>query len=130
MYAPFWVRPQHERALVSETLHPPVVDNSSSGEATSSHVRSRRAKTSRGLSRLDQAKPEIRRSTADFGVSAATNQIPRAVLRGAQIRSAAHDALSGSSLLRVIAVARTLRVFREWTRLRQHGVIIRPVPIG
>src|SRR5215470_2080819 len=78
----------------------------------------------------DQAKPEIRRPAADFGLAAAADQIPRAVLIGTQVRSAAHDPLGRSGLLRVVAVARTLRVVRERTRLRQHGVIIRPVPVG
>src|SRR5262249_18299854 len=73
---------------------------------------------------------EIRRSAADFGFAAAADQIPRAVLIGAQIRSAAHDPLGCYGLLRVVAVARTLRVVRERTRLRQQGVIIRPVPVG
>src|SRR5262249_19717498 len=91
---------------------------------------SRRARTSRSLSRSDQAKPEIRASAADFGFAAAADQIPRAVLIGAQIGSTAHDPLGRSGLLRVVAVARTLRVVRERTRLRQHGAITGRLPVG
>src|SRR5262249_25755155 len=82
------------------------------------------------LSRSNQAKPEIRRAAADFGLAAAADQIPRTVLIGAQIRSAADDPLGRSNFLRVVADARSLRVVRERARLRQHGVIIRPVPVG
>src|SRR5215510_449465 len=87
-------------------------------------------KVSSGLARSDQAKTEIRRSAADFGFAAAANQIPRAVLISAQIRSAAHDPLGRTGFLRVVAVARTLRVVRDRTRPGQHGVIIWPVPVG
>src|SRR5262245_61370999 len=83
-----------------------------------------------GLPRSDQPKAEVRGSAADFCFAAAADQIPRAVLIGAQIRSATNDTLRGSGLLRVVAAARTVRVVRDRTRLRQRRVIIRPVPVG
>ena len=60
-----------------------------------------------------QAKSKIRRSTCHLRFAAAAHQIARAVLIGAQVRSAFQHAFCRARLLRIEAVARTLWILRH-----------------
>src|SRR5437763_177010 len=70
------------------------------------------------------------RSRVGCAFPASADFVGRAVLIGAQIRAAAHDALGNAGLAGIIAVTGPLWISRRLFGGCQFGVIIGAVPIG
>src|SRR5687767_3786336 len=80
--------------------------------------------------RPHQAESKVRSATCHLRFAAATHQVARAILIGAQIRTTFEDTLGGAGLLRIEAVGGALRVSRHLGGGGKRTVIVGPVPIG
>src|SRR4051812_29299954 len=83
-----------------------------------------------GPSVLDATETKVAGAGVGVALAPATGHVARAVLVGAEVRPALHDALGGAGLGGAAAVGRALRVHREVRLPRQTRVVVRAVPVG